>query len=163
VLRVRLRHRFIVFGHRVAQGQDAGRGSLDQEHPDRRGAEPSAGQDPLLGAGGGCDPERYRGLQSQEWTRGPRRSGCTRTGELRGWMGVLLRSGQRLGEPAMYEESLMITLSETAAKEIRNIVTQEELDPEKIRLRVGVKGGGCSGFSYLLDLTESTKDTDEVF
>jgi len=57
----------------------------------------------------------------------------------------------------------MIMLSETAAKEIRNIIQQEELDGQKIRLRVGVKGGGCSGFSYLLDLTESAKETDESF
>ena len=57
----------------------------------------------------------------------------------------------------------MITLSETAAREIRTIIQQEELDAEKIRLRVGVKGGGCSGFSYLLDLTESAKETDEIF
>ena len=57
----------------------------------------------------------------------------------------------------------MITLSETAAKEIKTIIQNEELDMEKIRLRVGVKGGGCSGFSYLLDLTETAKETDEVF
>lgn len=56
-----------------------------------------------------------------------------------------------------------ITLSETAAREIRNIIQQQELEADKIRLRVGVKGGGCSGFSYLLDLTESQKETDEVF
>jgi len=56
-----------------------------------------------------------------------------------------------------------VTLSETAAREIRNIIQQQELDAEKIRLRVGVKGGGCSGFSYLLDLTESQKPTDEQF
>lgn len=55
-----------------------------------------------------------------------------------------------------------IILSESAAREIRNIVQQQELDVDKIRLRVGVKGGGCSGFSYLLDLTETQKDTDEV-
>ena len=59
--------------------------------------------------------------------------------------------------------SAMITLSETAAKEIRTIIQNEELDLAKIRLRVGVKGGGCSGFSYLLDLTESAKETDETF
>ena len=57
----------------------------------------------------------------------------------------------------------MITLSETAAKEIKTIIQNEELDLEKIRLRVGVKGGGCSGFSYLLDLTETAKETDEIF
>jgi iron-sulfur cluster assembly protein len=56
-----------------------------------------------------------------------------------------------------------VFLSESAAREVNNIVKQQELDGTKIRLRVGVKGGGCSGFSYLLDLTESQKDSDEVF
>ncbi|MBY0263714.1 MAG: iron-sulfur cluster assembly accessory protein [Phycisphaerales bacterium] len=54
-------------------------------------------------------------------------------------------------------------LAEGAAREIRNIIQQQELDADKIRLRVGVKGGGCSGFSYLLDLTETQKETDEVY
>ncbi len=56
-----------------------------------------------------------------------------------------------------------IALSETAAREIQNIIKQQELDQEKVRLRVGVKGGGCSGFSYLLDLTETHRDNDEQF
>ena len=56
-----------------------------------------------------------------------------------------------------------IIITETAAKEIRTIIEQQELDQEKVRLRLGVKGGGCSGFSYVLDLTENTKDTDEIF
>jgi iron-sulfur cluster assembly accessory protein len=56
-----------------------------------------------------------------------------------------------------------ILITETAAREIRNIIQQQELDADKVRLRVGVKGGGCSGFSYLLDLTESQKDHDEEF
>jgi len=55
-----------------------------------------------------------------------------------------------------------IQLSETAAREIKTIIQQQELDAEKVRLRVGVKGGGCSGFSYVLDLTESERDTDEI-
>ncbi len=58
---------------------------------------------------------------------------------------------------------MSITLTETAAREIKTIIEQQELDAENIRLRVGVKGGGCSGFSYLLDLTENSKETDEVF
>ena len=49
-----------------------------------------------------------------------------------------------------------IELTETAAREIRAIIEQQELDQEKVCLRVGVKGGGCSGFSYLLDLTEQS-------
>lgn len=56
-----------------------------------------------------------------------------------------------------------VTVTETAAREIHQIIQQQELDAEKIRLRVGVKGGGCSGFSYLLDLTETQKDSDELW
>ncbi len=56
-----------------------------------------------------------------------------------------------------------VTITETAAREIKTIIKQQELDEGKVRLRVGVKGGGCSGFSYLLDLTENQKDTDEEF
>jgi iron-sulfur cluster assembly protein len=32
-----------------------------------------------------------------------------------------------------------------------------------MKLRVGVKGGGCSGFNYTLDLTEVQKDSDEAW
>ncbi len=56
-----------------------------------------------------------------------------------------------------------VTLTETAAREIKTIIEQQELNAESIRLRVGVKGGGCSGFSYLLDLTETQRDSDEEF
>src|SRR5436190_20556097 len=58
---------------------------------------------------------------------------------------------------------MTVIVTETAAREIHNIILQQDLDPEKIRLRVGVKGGGCSGFSYLLDLTETQKDSDEMW
>ena len=51
----------------------------------------------------------------------------------------------------------MITLSETAAKEIKSIITDQGLAAGETRLRVGVKGGGCSGFTYMLDLTEEPK------
>ncbi len=55
-----------------------------------------------------------------------------------------------------------ITLSETAAREIKTIIKQQELPEEATKLRVGVKGGGCSGFSYMLDLTEEIKtEADE--
>ena len=56
----------------------------------------------------------------------------------------------------------MITLSETAAKEIKSIIVDQGLSDAETRLRVGVKGGGCSGFSYMLDLTEEPKgEADE--
>ena len=47
-----------------------------------------------------------------------------------------------------------ILLSESAAKEIKSIIKEQGLPEDKTRLRVGVKGGGCSGFSYMLDLVE---------
>ena len=52
---------------------------------------------------------------------------------------------------------MAITLTESAAKEIQDIIQQQSLPAETTRLRVGVKGGGCSGFSYMLDLTEEPK------
>jgi len=58
---------------------------------------------------------------------------------------------------------MAIILTETAAREIGTIIQQQELNKDNIRLRVGVKGGGCSGFSYVLDLTENQKDSDELF
>lgn len=56
-----------------------------------------------------------------------------------------------------------VHVTETAAREIDTIIRQQGLDASKIRLRVGVKGGGCSGFSYLLDLTEVQKESDECW
>jgi iron-sulfur cluster assembly protein len=49
---------------------------------------------------------------------------------------------------------MSIQLTESAANNIKSIIKDSELPEEKTRLRVGVKGGGCSGFSYMLDLTE---------
>ena len=55
-----------------------------------------------------------------------------------------------------------IMLTEKAANEIKKIVKEQGLPEDATRLRVGVKGGGCSGFTYLLDLTEETKaEADE--
>lgn len=61
------------------------------------------------------------------------------------------------------EQDQGVILTEQAAKEIHKIIDEQGLDREKVRLRVGVKGGGCSGFSYVLDLTETQRDSDEVF
>jgi len=50
-----------------------------------------------------------------------------------------------------------ISLTETAASEIKKIIKEQNLPETDTKLRVGVKGGGCSGFSYMLDLTEEPK------
>ncbi len=56
---------------------------------------------------------------------------------------------------------MTVIVTEAAARAVRDIIKEQDLDAETIRLRVGVKGGGCSGFSYLLDLTEKQRDNDE--
>ena len=58
---------------------------------------------------------------------------------------------------------MSVIVTPTAIKEVGDIMKQQNLNPETTCLRVGVKGGGCSGFSYLLDLTENQKETDEVW
>ncbi len=58
---------------------------------------------------------------------------------------------------------MAVNVTENAAREVASIVKQQDLNAEKVHLRVGVKGGGCSGFSYLLDLTENLRDTDETW
>lgn len=56
---------------------------------------------------------------------------------------------------------MSVLITDAAAREIGNIMSQQELNREQTHLRVGVKGGGCSGFSYILDLTETLKNGDE--
>ncbi len=58
----------------------------------------------------------------------------------------------------------MIKLSESALKQVRNLISQEK-DPSKVLgLRVTVKRGGCAGFSYVLDFESSEiKADDKVF
>ena len=56
----------------------------------------------------------------------------------------------------------MITISETAKKHIFDIMEEENLSRDKFNLRVGVKGGGCSGLSYVMDFDDKTDETDEV-
>ena len=54
-----------------------------------------------------------------------------------------------------------ITLTDGAVKQLQLIRDQQGLDPEH-GLRVGVKGGGCSGFSYILGFDKPT-DKDDTF
>ncbi len=53
-----------------------------------------------------------------------------------------------------------VTLNESAVKEIKRLMN-EDIHAGKY-LRVGVKGGGCSGMSYLLGFENKT-DKDEIY
>lgn len=58
----------------------------------------------------------------------------------------------------------MVELTDRAATEILKIAAENGVDG-MVFLRTGVKGGGCSGFSYSLDITDedSVTETDERF
>lgn len=58
---------------------------------------------------------------------------------------------------------MALMLTERAAQEVKTILEQQKLDAQSTFLRLGVKGGGCSGFTYSLDLAESKSDLDEEF
>ena len=57
---------------------------------------------------------------------------------------------------------MAITLTEKAAAKIKAVFEHHAM-PEGACLRVGVKGGGCSGFAYTLDVAASPMQDDEVF
>jgi iron-sulfur cluster assembly accessory protein len=55
----------------------------------------------------------------------------------------------------------MVSMSDIAAEKVRGFLGQQEPEGE-VGLRVGVRGGGCSGFQYALALDERRED-DNVF
>ena len=56
----------------------------------------------------------------------------------------------------------MITLTQSAAQEVKRLIEKEQ--KPNLGLRVGVKGGGCSGMTYVLAVDEATpKQYDTVF
>ena len=54
-----------------------------------------------------------------------------------------------------------ITLTEKAVARVRYLMAQENI-PETHGLRVSVKGGGCSGLSYVMGFDASPKESDRV-
>ena len=55
----------------------------------------------------------------------------------------------------------MIGITERAAQEVKRILEEQNL-PDQTALRVGVKGGGCSGFSYTLGFDDHVGETDQI-
>src|SRR3989441_11180584 len=57
---------------------------------------------------------------------------------------------------------MAVVLSEAAAKQVKELKQAQNL-PETAFLRMGVKGGGCSGMSYLLEFDTEKGPHDKEF
>ncbi|HEY2437060.1 MAG TPA: iron-sulfur cluster assembly accessory protein [Solirubrobacteraceae bacterium] len=56
----------------------------------------------------------------------------------------------------------MITLTDKGAEKVQEFLTGQAAVADRAGLRVGVRGGGCSGFQYALAFDEQ-RDEDTVF
>ena len=55
----------------------------------------------------------------------------------------------------------MINVSERAVAETKRVIAEQKI-PDGAGLRIGVKGGGCSGFSYTLGFDTQSRPGDQV-
>ncbi len=56
----------------------------------------------------------------------------------------------------------MIKVSATAKEEVARLMGEDKIDASAF-IRVGVKGGGCSGLTYEMDFDTELKEDDKVF
>ena len=56
----------------------------------------------------------------------------------------------------------MVTFTDKGAEKVKEFLAMQNADVTTSGLRVGVRGGGCSGFQYALALDE-LRDDDHVF
>src|ERR1700738_2395720 len=68
----------------------------------------------------------------------------------------------RCREHATREQNEMITITDKGAGKVHEFLAAQSADVGLAGLRVGVRGGGCSGFQYQLAFDEQ-RDGDVVF
>ena len=56
-----------------------------------------------------------------------------------------------------------IQVTERAVKHIRAAMAKEGISPETGGLRLGVKGGGCSGLSYSITFDSQPRERDRIY
>lgn len=55
---------------------------------------------------------------------------------------------------------MSVTITEKAAGEIKRVISEKQMSEETV-LRVGVAGGGCSGFQYALGFDNTADETED--
>ena len=64
-------------------------------------------------------------------------------------------------EPLTETTPFPVTLTPGAVAQVKRLRAKKGDD--SLKLRVGVKGGGCSGLSYIMALEETPRDNDTVY
>src|SRR5215510_13183951 len=157
----------------MAEGQDRRSGACHQEHRNRRRAVAPAGEDSLFRArrgrhqGGDCrlqeEAGRGEGCEARRRTRATECIGANADGIRDRGSGIRRhkRRVRLVGSGFSRTKGTMIEISETAAKKIRSLMAKQGITEGG--LRVGVKGGGCSGLSYTFAWEREPRLGDEVF
>ena len=57
---------------------------------------------------------------------------------------------------------MTITVTSTAADEVRKFIEEQGASPDSAGLRVAVLPGGCSGFQYGLNIEDEAQDDDDI-
>ncbi len=56
---------------------------------------------------------------------------------------------------------MSVKITESAAREFKKVIVEQQM-PDTIALRVGVKGGGCSGFEYQLEFDNTVNEDADL-
>jgi iron-sulfur cluster assembly protein len=56
----------------------------------------------------------------------------------------------------------VLTITENAVNKIKSIYSEANMNDD-VELRLGIKGGGCSGFSYVMDFENNPSENDQHF
>ena len=56
---------------------------------------------------------------------------------------------------------MSVKITASAAREFKKVIVEQKM-PDTIALRVGVKGGGCSGFEYQLEFDNTVNEDADL-
>ena len=58
---------------------------------------------------------------------------------------------------------MKITMTDFAVEKISEMISNGKVSVDKAYLRIGLRAGGCSGYSYLFDVVEDVSGEDKIF
>lgn len=56
---------------------------------------------------------------------------------------------------------MSVTVTEKAVSEMKRVIADNKMPEDSTVLRIGVRGGGCSGFEYSLGFDNKSSDVDD--